>query len=464
MMQVLVALRRANSHVVTRDELIDICWNGRIVGEDAVHRVLWRLRRLLAKLGNPGFEIATIPRVGYRLDADPVNLPPIAAGHPVDSFELPDLSRRKLATGVAALAGLAAIGGFAWAGSQRPHEPPQEAKRFFDQAIDLRGQGGFAQSQQVLAYLREAVRIDPEYSEAWGALALQYIAQLDWSTPRPDARQLKIAGRSAAQRALQLDSNNADASLALLSIDSPYGRWAHVEHGLRALLARHPGNDHAEFGLAKIMIETGRFAAAMKIFKQLAVLRPSWPYVRWRSADALLALGRLQEAEEEIEIGLRLWPRQLAFWISKSRLMLINGDEANAVRYVRDRSAQPLNADTIVEREILITEAAAERSGGSVRRARDALVNLARSGEVAIPAMELPFIGEVDLAFEMYEGYFLDRGRWKTGPVERRYTGGLFEVETEQLRKDARFMPLVRAIGLANYYSVAGVRPDFLQV
>lgn len=464
MMQVLVALAGAEGQVVTRDELVALCWHGRVVGEDALSRVLWRLRQLLAALGRPGFEIETIPRVGYRLvvesDGGRVEQP---AGPLPSSIAF---SRRSMAAGAVAfaVAGAAAMGGLAWAGSQPKHEPPEEAKRFFDQATELRGQGGFAQSQQVIAYLREAIRIDPQYTEAWGALALQYSALLDWWAPRPDAIQLKIAGRSAARRALQLDPDNADAAAALVLMDSPYRRWNQVERGLRQLLAKHPAHQPAEFGLARLMIETGRFSSAMEIFNRLAEQNPSWRYCRWRVADALLTLGRLQEAEEQIELGLRLWPRQLEFWVAKSRFLLLSGDAAGAARFVRDKALQPLDADAAVQREAVVTEAAAERSGISLKRARDTLVSIARSGEIAIPAMELPLIGDVDLAFELYEGYFLGRGPWRTGPLERRYTGGLFEADTEQLRKDRRFMPLLREIGLEHYYRVAGLKPDFLQV
>ena len=462
MMQVLVALAGAHGQVVTREELLELCWEGRVVGEDALSRVLWRLRQVLANAGRSGFEIETIPRVGYRLVVEDSE----TASGPTKSQEAVSadgVSRRTLAAGAVALASVAVVGGFAWAGSQRPHEPPEAAKRFYDQAIDLRGQGGFAESQQVLAYLREAVRIDPDYAQAWGALALQYCCTLDWYAPRPDANQLKIAGRSAARRALQLEHGNADATAALLLMDSPYGRWDEVERGLRALLVRHPAHDFAEFGLARLMMETGRFGDGIGMFRRLAASNPSWSFGRWRVADGLLTLGRLQEAEEQIETGLRLWPRNFNFWVAKSRYLLVSGDPAAAVRFVRDPSTRPLNEDQLSQREALIVEAAAERSPGTVRRARDALISLARTGEVAIPAMELPFIGEVDLAYELYEGYFLNRGPWKTGPVERRYTSGLFELETEQLRKDARFMPLLGAIGLERYYRVAGVKPDFLQ-
>src|SRR5258708_29584401 len=66
-MQVLVALYRAKGAVVSRDDLIARCWEGRIVGEDAINRAIWRLRKLAEADGDANFTIETIPRVGYRL-------------------------------------------------------------------------------------------------------------------------------------------------------------------------------------------------------------------------------------------------------------------------------------------------------------------------------------------------------------------------------------------------------------
>jgi len=66
-MQVLVALARANGAVVSRDELIRQCWGGRIVGEDAINRCVSKIRQLAEIAGGKAFEIETIPRVGYRL-------------------------------------------------------------------------------------------------------------------------------------------------------------------------------------------------------------------------------------------------------------------------------------------------------------------------------------------------------------------------------------------------------------
>jgi adenylate cyclase len=66
-MQVLVALLRAKGEVVTRDALIADCWGGLSVGEDAINRGIAGLRRLSETLAKDSFEIATVPRVGFRL-------------------------------------------------------------------------------------------------------------------------------------------------------------------------------------------------------------------------------------------------------------------------------------------------------------------------------------------------------------------------------------------------------------
>jgi TolB-like protein len=66
-MQVLVALLRARGDIITRDDLLASCWGGVIVGEDAINRVMSRLRRLTEDLGAGLLRVETVTRVGYRL-------------------------------------------------------------------------------------------------------------------------------------------------------------------------------------------------------------------------------------------------------------------------------------------------------------------------------------------------------------------------------------------------------------
>ena len=67
-MQVLVALARRRGEVVSRDELIEVCWAGRTVGEDAINRAIAGVRRVAEAYG--GFSVETVARVGYRLSVE----------------------------------------------------------------------------------------------------------------------------------------------------------------------------------------------------------------------------------------------------------------------------------------------------------------------------------------------------------------------------------------------------------
>lgn len=66
-MQVLVALHRAGGAVVSKDDLLQSCWDGRIVGDDAINRVVSRLRAVAEQDAGRQFRIETITKVGYRL-------------------------------------------------------------------------------------------------------------------------------------------------------------------------------------------------------------------------------------------------------------------------------------------------------------------------------------------------------------------------------------------------------------
>ncbi len=64
-MQVLVALAQNSDAVVSKDDLLERCWHGRLVGEDALHRCISKLRRLPES--HRTFAIDAVPRVGFRL-------------------------------------------------------------------------------------------------------------------------------------------------------------------------------------------------------------------------------------------------------------------------------------------------------------------------------------------------------------------------------------------------------------
>jgi TolB-like protein/DNA-binding winged helix-turn-helix (wHTH) protein/Flp pilus assembly protein TadD len=78
--QVLVALASARPGVVSRDRLIEQCWDGRIVGDDAINRCIVALRHLARDFSPEPFAIETVPRVGYSLIERPDAVPARGAG------------------------------------------------------------------------------------------------------------------------------------------------------------------------------------------------------------------------------------------------------------------------------------------------------------------------------------------------------------------------------------------------
>jgi len=143
-MQVLLVLARADGAVVTRDELTEACWQGVVVGEDAINRVIGALRRLAESLGEGSFRIETVARVGYRLDRpaapsapSPAEPLPPEPGEP-ESLQAGPVQRRRRShwgrsnpTIVAAVASISLLGagiglwnaGMHWPGisSEGPH-------------------------------------------------------------------------------------------------------------------------------------------------------------------------------------------------------------------------------------------------------------------------------------------------------------------------------------------------------
>ena len=98
-MQVLVALARARGATVSRDDLFACCWDSRVVGEDAVNRVIGKLRRLSERDDGASFRIETLPRIGHRLfsaDDPEADAPAGGEASPDPEFEAAAPDRREV--------------------------------------------------------------------------------------------------------------------------------------------------------------------------------------------------------------------------------------------------------------------------------------------------------------------------------------------------------------------------------
>lgn len=108
-MQVLVALGETPGRVLSRDDLIALCWDGRIVGDKAITRAISLLRQALDQLGGGAVRIETIAKVGFRVihEGEPATASPPIPPDVVAVVPSP-LARRKLLS--AGAGGLVALG------------------------------------------------------------------------------------------------------------------------------------------------------------------------------------------------------------------------------------------------------------------------------------------------------------------------------------------------------------------
>jgi Tol biopolymer transport system component/DNA-binding winged helix-turn-helix (wHTH) protein len=156
-MQVLVALMRSRG-VVSRDQLIDLCWGGRLVGDDAINSCMAKVRGLAALSSPPAFEIETVPRVGYRLRPK-AGVALEAAPLALAAADAPAAAKRRFArSGAIAAAVLALIAAAAavvglWPRPQK-HWEVVESHQPFISTPDLERYPNFSPDGTMIAYVR----------------------------------------------------------------------------------------------------------------------------------------------------------------------------------------------------------------------------------------------------------------------------------------------------------------------
>jgi DNA-binding winged helix-turn-helix (wHTH) protein/Flp pilus assembly protein TadD len=467
-MQVLVVLAHAAGTVVSREELIDRCWNGRIVSESAVNRVMSRIRHLGETIGDGSFRLDTINKVGYRLTPQDVEQPVLPLA------EMPHQAtsgrRRGFIVGAATVAaGLAGLGWFA-AAPQRDG-PPEAARTLFAKGKEAQVQFSPATTTQAIAYFREAIRIDPDYAEAWGALALGYSNLLE-SAGENELQSLIAQSNSAGARALALDPGNGDALVASILVRPLFRNWATVETKVHSALRDHPRHFRLRGLAARLYCDTGRFKQGASAFEALVKSEPFLPSMHNQLILALWGAGRLEEAERATKRAVELWPEHPVILWNQFHFLAFTGrmDQAVASTKQPDRRSSyrpPIpHALSIVAAPALKTLSAAD-----IQTMETAFLAAYKAGEVGTfsTLLFLAAVGRVDTAFAVLDDYYFGEERefsqirGARAQLRSLETDILFWPPTASLHADARFATLTRAIGLDDYWRASGTRPDYLR-
>lgn len=465
-MQVLLAFADARGAVVTREDLVRECWDGRIVGEDAVNRTIAELRRAFRAVATDG-SIETIPKIGYRLD--------IATGDanaPTDATGSPDhLTRRRTVAAVLATA-LTAAGTVAW--WNRGGRDEASGFDFIDQGRRAL-HNGFPDSGEVAArYLQRAVTQGPRDAEAWGLLAFAYrdIAE----SAAPDAVTSAIqASEDAARRALDLDPKQGTALAALATLKPYFGDYAAGEDRLMEVLAIDPGNFLAIIHLVPLLQGVGRVRLSADWNERAGRIDPNSPVPQYRRALKLWGTGKLGAADQAIERAMQLWPRHPSVWNARMMLFAFTGRPGAGLAFLDEERSRPA---TLREPGLNLwrtsLKALRSRASSDIAAARAANIAAApRSPGFANTAIHnLAMLGELDAAFDVAFGYYLRRGplittRWEGAgelPISAlrwRRTMALFVPSAAPMRADPRFEALMEGMGLTEYWRQRNVRPDY---
>ena len=160
------------------------------------------------------------------------------------------------------------------------------------------------------ACFMEAVRLDPTYAEAYGALAMNYAVMQDHTDISHDELNEKLERSSKAALALNPEMPEAHAALAMYKMDQL--DWAGAEIAIRRAIDANPGYATAHQWYSLILGYQGRIEEARREIELAQSLDPlslivvtsaAWPYYYQRNYErAQKQLDRVRKLDPDFPI------------------------------------------------------------------------------------------------------------------------------------------------------------------
>lgn len=482
-MQVLVALGRSPGTIWSRDDLTRECWSGRIVGEDAINRVLSRLRRVAEGPGENRFRIETVTKVGYRLivlDGSTSGRQPNAhrsATAEARSTAMAMSRRFSIGGGVAAILG-AAGGGYLLFGRSSALEQPApspETAVLMDQASDAFSQSTREGQNQAFGLYRRVVAISPDFADGWGMLALAYASTAPFRRSS-EGEALRSRAVQAARRAIALDPENSVGYAALAMVAPHRGGWLALEQALRVALAGSPNSIALLNSLAATLAQVGRAAEALLLYERAAQLATSpTPALYYNRIRTAWASSPIEQTDALITEATGIFPTHFAIWFARCYILIYSGRPAEAIALCENQDGRPTgitpeNFAAIVR----VARAFETRDPAAIDRVVNELTVQARAaaGHAENGIQFASALGRLDDAFAIAGAYYFSRGyeipelrftleQGTYTPMRERHTAFLFMPSTARMRADPRFTKLTEEIGLADYWAKSGTTPDY---
>ena len=295
------------------------------------------------------------------------------------------------------------------------------------------GEGGIPTS---IADLHRAIQLDPRYAAAYALLSRRWTALYSSGLNAAEATQAIAHARAAADSALALDPNLADAHLARASLlVSADFNWAGAEAEARRALQLAPADSGAANSLARMLAAQGHPHEAIALLRRSLSLDPrngsAWRLLRWQ----LLILGRLDEAEQATRVANSLLPEGAEdTYVQLASIAVLRGNFPAALNFaLRERGKGWRRLGLALARQI-----------GPDRAAADAALQTLIAHDAGTAAFQ---IAEVYALRKDPDNVFrwLDRA-WDTH--DSGITMLLYDPFIQRYKNDPRFAAFCRKVGL----------------
>ena len=154
--------------------------------------------------------------------------------------------------------------------------------------------------QEAVGFLKEAIRLDPEYAMAHVRLAHAYLNQIYYSGLPVEEQSRKA--ELLIRRAIELDDQLGEAYVALGALKEKNGLIAEAEEAFKRGIELSPNSSIAYSSYGHLLHwSLSRFDEAISMLEKALDLKPDDPGIEAQLAEALTGAGRFSEARAVLE-------------------------------------------------------------------------------------------------------------------------------------------------------------------
>jgi tetratricopeptide (TPR) repeat protein len=307
----------------------------------------------------------------------------------------------------------------------------EEAYRLYLQGKNLVAQRTNDGAEKALSYFEHAIKLDPNFARAYSGMAHAYHSI---GLRVSDRHAVEQKAREAVTKALELDSNCADAYAARGIVKFSYDwDFTAAERDLTTAIQLEPNNDTAYWGYALLSAYSGQFDKASAAIETALVIAPGTAMYERDRGRVLYFSRRYDEAVAQLKRAIELKQDLASSWAYLFRAQDMQGDYAGAydsfLRYARLRNDSAVDS---------YREAYEKEGWFGARRKSNELARVMSQFPTRYydMATESARIGETEQAFE-YLNKALERRSWEIAQLK-------VDPQLDPLRSDPRFEEILK--------------------